>query len=161
VKTFKLANAALNNLTLSSNMQSVDFMLAMARTVKDIDLDHVTFVQYPAADHPYQAGRLTPRDDLAQEIFDGLKAGKQLKPTGLGEGVQVDGVDKTTLQPDAAAQDPAVQDPAVQDPAVQDPAAPSTTTTPDPAASDVVELPSDITGVQANQSACSLGRTVN
>lgn len=146
VKVYSIAKAAVSNMTLSSNMQSVDFMLAMARTVKDIDLDHVAFVQYPAGDHPYQAGRLTPNRDSATKLFDAIKNGQQLNITGVGEGVAVNGVDSsganTTAEPTEA-------------PAPTEGVA---TPTPDPSAP--VDLPSDITGVRPDQTICSLGRTV-
>lgn len=151
VKVFSLAKAAVTNMTLSNNMQSVDFMLAMARTVKDIDLDHVNFVQYPASDHPYQAGRLTPNRDSATILFDAIKSGQQLDVTGVGQGVEVNGVDADGA---TATDDTAVTDPT----ATPTPTEEGATPTPDP--SGKVKLPSDITGVRPDQTICSLGRTV-
>lgn len=144
VKVFKLAKAAVNNMTLSKGMDSVDFMLAMARTVKDIDTSSVTFVTYPALDHPYQKGRLTPDRDKAQMVFDALKSDQPIEVVPDGDVVEDDSADK----PGASVADPT---------ATPDPAATPTPTS-DP--SGAVEPPSDIKGVTADQSICSRGRTV-
>ncbi|QIK63133.1 hypothetical protein G7068_07910 [Leucobacter viscericola] len=154
VKVFSLAKAAVTNMTLSKNMQSVDFMLAMARTVKDIDLDRVNFVQYPATDHPYQEGRLTPNRVSAEALFDVIKSGQPFDLTGVGQGVAIDGVDSSGTN---ATADPATPD-ATETPTPTP--TPTDGTTPTPNANGKVELPSDITGVRPDQNICSLGRTV-
>ncbi|WP_243854547.1 LCP family protein [Canibacter zhoujuaniae] len=60
VKVYQLAKAAVENMTLSRNIASVDFLRGLAKTLSEVDLGNVNFVQYPALPHPYQEGRLTP-----------------------------------------------------------------------------------------------------
>src|SRR5690606_26403015 len=60
VKVYGLAKAGFENLTMSSSMASVQFMQQLAGTVVDIDLNRVTFVQYPSYTHPSLPGRLSP-----------------------------------------------------------------------------------------------------
>ena len=184
VKVYALAKAAVENMTLSSNMADVQFMQAMAGTVKDIDLERINFVQYPSSNHPYAEGRLTPNYESAQVLFDTLLSGQPFAVTGVGEGVEVEG-EGTDPATDPATTDPATTDPATTEPAIDpetglaiDPATgwlidPETGLPIDPETGLPVEetpqettddgsvlLPSDITGSGAAQQTCSLGRTV-
>ena len=49
VKLYGIANAATQNMLLSSNLKSLDTMVSIAKALKDIPLDSVTFVQYPGS----------------------------------------------------------------------------------------------------------------
>lgn len=156
VKVYKLAKAALSNMTLSKDMATPDFMLAMASTVKDIDLERVNFLQYPAARHPYQEGRLTPKRDSAEVMFEVIESGQPFDITGVGQGVEVDGVDANGSK----VADDATTDGGLGDNPTTTPAPTEEGTTPTPDSSGTVQLPSDITGVRPDQAICSLGRTV-
>ena len=160
VKVYALAKAGVDNMTLSSNMANVQFMQAVAGTVKDIDLDRINFVQYPTFTHPYEEGRLTPDYANAQTLFEVIESGQPFAVTGIGEGVEAEGVDPSADPSAPAAEDPAATDPATQDPAAptEDPAAPAETTP--PPSDGPVRLPPEITGQQAATETCSQGRTV-
>jgi hypothetical protein len=49
VKLYSIAKAALSNMTLSSALQDPARLMAIARTLQDIDLSKIVFVQYPTA----------------------------------------------------------------------------------------------------------------
>ncbi|MHA3683476.1 LCP family protein [Leucobacter sp. HY1908] len=160
VKVYGLAKAGVENMTLSKNMATVQFMQALAGTVKDIDLDRINFVQYPTFSHPYEEGRLTPDYLNAQTLMDIVKSGQPFAVTAVGEGVAPDA--GAAGDPSVPAEDPAMTDPAA-DPAVDpetglpiegDGAAPPVD------ASGAVKLPENITGQQASNETCSAGRTV-
>lgn len=142
VKVYGLAKAGVENMTLSSNMATVQFMQALAGTVKDIDLERINFVQYPSFTHPYEAGRLTPDYASAQVLFDVLKSGQPFEVVSRGEAV----VDLT----------PSAEDPAAvptEEAPVEGGETPPPTTGP-------VQLPGNITGQSAANETCSAGRTI-
>jgi LCP family protein required for cell wall assembly len=49
VKLYSIAKAALSNMTLSSALQEPTKLIAIARTLQDIDLSRIAFIQYPTA----------------------------------------------------------------------------------------------------------------
>lgn len=176
VKVYALAKAAVENMTLSSKMASVDFMQAVAGTVKDIDLERINFVQYPSSTHPYESGRLTPDYENAEKLFALIESGQPFEVTATGEGVDT-GEDPAAEDP-AATPDPTTDptaeapeidpatglpiDPATGlpiepeiDPATGEPIVPTTS-----ADSGPVKLPEQITGQTADKQTCSAGRTV-
>ena len=156
VKVYGLAKAGVDNMTLSSSMASVQFMQAVAGTVKDIDLDRINFVQYPAFTHPYQEGRLTPDSVNAQLLFDVLKSGQPFSVTGTGEGVVKEG-EEPAEDPNAVTEDPNA---VVEDPNAEAPVEPETTEGPVTDENGAVLLPEGITGQDASTATCSAGRTV-
>lgn len=156
IKVYGLAKAGVENMTLSSNVATVQFMQSLAGTVADIDLERINFVQYPSYSHPYQAGRLTPDYASATTLFDILIAGQPFEVASMGTGV-------ATVEPEAPV-DPAAPAEGTEaapvegtDPAAEgaDPAAPAEAAPPGP-----VVLPDNITGQSAATQTCSQGRTV-
>lgn len=157
LKVFSLAKAGLENMTLSTSMASMKFMQAAAGTVKDIDLDHINFVQYPSVTHPYQAGRLRPDYASAKLLLDAVKSGKSIEVTDSGmvaEQQNSQGDGSTTGDTDTTTTSP------TETPTTTDPGTTTTdpTTSADPNAP--VKLPSNITGLNSSGSYCSAGRTV-
>jgi LCP family protein required for cell wall assembly len=70
-KVYQLARAATSNMTLSENFAQLDTLAAIALALKDVPLQNVVFVQYPAADGssgPY-LGKLQPIPTQADELF--------------------------------------------------------------------------------------------
>lgn len=149
VKVYGLAKAGVENMTLSKNMASVQFMQAIAGTVKDIDLDRINFVQYPSFSHPYETGRLTPDYVNGQILMDIVMSGQAFEVSAVGEGVATDPATDPAADP---ATDPAA------DPAVEP--APEEGVTPPAGDGGAVKLPDGITGQQASRETCSAGRTV-
>ena len=152
VKVYGLAKAGVENMTLSSNMATVQFMQALAGTVADIDLERINFVQYPSFSHPYQEGRLTPDYPSADTLIEILLAGQPFEVGSMGEGV-------ATVDPVEAAPVDGTEAPGE----VTDHAAPTDGTTA-PTDGTAVEtgpvvLPQNITGQSAATQTCSQGRT--
>lgn len=77
-KLVKLANAAAQNLQLSTSMASIDTMVSMALALKDIPPENVTFVSYPVVG--YDERRVAPDWGTAQILFDYIRADQ---PFGL------------------------------------------------------------------------------
>lgn len=152
-KVYALAKAGVENMTMSSNMARVEFMQAVAGTVKDIDLERINFVQYPSVAHPYEEGRLTPNYEDAEILFDVLKSGEAFTPGATGEGVD----DGTTPEDETVA--PPVDDAApAETPATE---APADGSAKPPVTDDgKVKLPESVTGLPADVEACQGGRTV-
>lgn len=196
VKVYGLAKAAVENMTLSKGMASVQFMQQVANTVKDIDLSHINFVQYPSFDHPYQEGRLTPDYASGDALFELIKAGQPFSVDSLGEGVEVEGetaadaaaaadgtgtaADGTTIDPTTGLPiDPNTGLPVDDSSAAADGTAPvddssagatgavddSSGTVDGTGASGTTDgtgtaLSDNVTGVTADKTICSAGRTV-
>ena len=164
VKVYGLAKAAVENMTMSKNMASVQFMQQVANTVKDIDLQNINFVQYPSFDHPYQTGRLTPDYASGDALFALIKSGQPFSVNGVGEGVEVEGENaagtgETAAPESGTAGDPNAAEPST-DPATGEQAPQDQSAAPTTAAPEEPALPDNVTGVQADKSVCSLGRTV-
>lgn len=154
VKVYGLAKAGVENMTLSSNMASVQFMQALAGTVKDIDLDRINFVQYPTTDHPYQEGRLLPDRDSAQIVLDLIESGQPFEVTGRGQAVEEEASDDPVAENAEGSETEAPVE-------TEAPADGTETPAPTEEANDEpVQLPDNITGQGAAAETCSAGRTV-
>lgn len=146
VKVYSLAKAGLENMTLSSNMATVQFMQAVAGTLKDIQLENINFVQYPTYSHPSIEGRLVPDYENANLLFEVLMSGQAFDVTATGEGV-------------AAVETAPVEEVPVEEVPVEE-APVEGAVEPTPEVPARVELPPGITGQPAAKQTCSQGRTV-
>lgn len=95
-KLYKIADAAVVSMELSSNFKNADVLVAIARALSNLDLDRVTFVQYPGVfvlsePGPYK-GKVKPVASVAQALFDKIKADEPfaLPSAGDGDGSVVD-----------------------------------------------------------------------
>ena len=140
IKLYSLAKAAAANMTLSTSLNNIVVMVSIAKALKDIPLDRVSFVQYPT--YTVETG-LEPNTDDADVLMQAIAADQAVVPAGVGQGSQ---------QADPAAP--------VAPPATD--AAPQPTTTAPPApVSTPVALPDSITGQTAADQTCSAGRTLD
>ena len=74
-RLYSLANAAANNIHLSTSLAHTDTMVSMALALADIDLDRLVFVQYPGStEDPDFPGRVVPIRDLADTMFAKIAA---------------------------------------------------------------------------------------
>jgi LCP family protein required for cell wall assembly len=84
---YKLANAAADNMQLSTSLASLDTMYSMALALKDIPLDSITFVQYPGRLNVpgiyYE--KVLPDAAKATQLFDLIKADTPFKLANDGE----------------------------------------------------------------------------
>jgi LCP family protein required for cell wall assembly len=147
---YKLASAALGNMTLSSSLSSPDTLVSLALALRDLTPADIVFVQYPVVDDPDQPGRVIPAESDAAVLEAALQADQKFT---LGD--QSEGRGSTT-------DDTAVPAPDTETPAPADPAAPADTTAPGSAvptepAPVTTTLPSTITGQTAAEATCSVG----
>ena len=142
IKLYSIAKAAVDNMELSTSLQSMDTMVSIAMALKDIPLDKVVFVQYPVYNVD---GGVEPDESAADDLMASILA--DASPT-LAPG---DADFLSVADPAAGATDAPVDPAATADPA--DPAA----TEPTPTAS---ALPSNVYGQDASQYTCSAGRTL-
>ncbi len=113
-KVYGIANAALQNMQLSSNLKSADTMYQIALALKDIPLENVTFVQYPGTTGKggiYQ-GKVAPVTSTANLLFEKIRTDTPFSLAAAGDGRG------STLDPNAA---PLPTDTTTADPAVPAP----------------------------------------
>ena len=141
VKLYSIAKAVLSNMTLSTALQNPTQLMSIARTLQDIDLSKIAFVQYPTA---YTDGfaAVVPSESAAV-VNAALQADR---PVAIDPAATNDSDFGTVADPNAPAQPetPATEAPATEAPAATDPASP-------PAEA----LPSDVTGQTAADVRCS------
>jgi LCP family protein required for cell wall assembly len=109
-----LANAAARNIQLSTSLAYPETMVSMALAIKDLDLDRLVFVQYPAVDDPAYPGKVVPAPELAGTMFAKIAAD----------------------EPFALTADPPAPVPSVTDPPADAPATPPATDAATDAATD-------------------------
>jgi anionic cell wall polymer biosynthesis LytR-Cps2A-Psr (LCP) family protein len=78
---YKLATAATKSMQLSSSLDSVDTLIALAQALKGIPLNNVQFVQYPGstAGTGIYAGKVQPNMVLGNQLFSLIRADKPFK----------------------------------------------------------------------------------
>ncbi|PXA70348.1 LCP family protein [Cryobacterium arcticum] len=141
IKLYSIAKAAVDNMELSTSLQSMDTMVSIAMALKDIPLDKVVFVQYPVF---VVDGGVEPDESAAADLIAAVNA--DVSPTlAPGEADFLSVADPNAAVP-AEPVDPA---------APVDPADPAAEPTPSESA-----LPSNVYGQDASQLTCSAGRPV-
>ena len=92
-KLYNIAQAAIANMELSSNFSNPDTLIAIARALSTLELDKVTFVQYPGSTGQpgIYAGKVKPNAALAKQVFDLILADQPFALTpGTDRGSDVD-----------------------------------------------------------------------
>jgi LCP family protein required for cell wall assembly len=139
-KLYGLASAAASNIQLSTSLKSLDSMVSLALTMKDVDLNNIVFVQYPTAEAYDDPNKVVPQQELADALFAKVVADQ---PFTLADGSTGTG---STVVEDPAAEAP-VPDPAVTEAAPGDPAVTEVPTGPE-----VIE---GLTGQTAAEQTCA------
>ena len=145
-KLYSLANVVADPkyFTLSSDLARVDTMVSLAQALRTIDLNNITFVQYPGTTNdPDFPGKVVPTQDAADTLFALIEADQ---PFTLGANSQPIG---STIEPTA----PAEPEAPVESAAPVDPSAPVDPATPDAAAPPVLD---GVTGSTAQQETCAI-----
>ncbi|KQQ53472.1 hypothetical protein ASF68_12945 [Plantibacter sp. Leaf314] len=143
---YSLAKAAAQNMQLSDSLTSLDTMIAIAMTLREVDLSNIAFVQYP---NEAVEGGVEPIDDAATALFAALANDQPIQLTGAT------GAGAVANPADPAPADPAEGADAGADPAATAPPADATDTS-----AGAVVLPSSVQGQTADQRTCSRGRTL-
>ncbi|MDO9397860.1 MAG: LCP family protein [Herbiconiux sp.] len=97
-KLYGLAQAAAQNITPSTSLQSADSMVSLALTLKDVDLSQVVFVQYPTEAYVEDANKVQPTYELADALFERVLTDQ---PVNLAADSTVEG--STVVPTDGAA----------------------------------------------------------
>jgi LCP family protein required for cell wall assembly len=136
-KVYGIARAVVENMSLSTSMDSPAAIASIALTVKDVPTDRFTFVQYPNVRRT--DGRVDPDTQAGAELIRTVSSDSdfRLAPGSIGGGVQAP---KSTPAPSASSSSGS--------------AAPdAATATPDPG----TVLPKDVTGQTAAEETCAHG----
>lgn len=143
-KLFSIAKAAAGNMTLSTSLNDINRMVAIAGALKNIPLENIVFVQYPNALGTVngQSGVL-PLEGAAAELFAAIERGEPVQLTG---GTGLGSVAAET--PDGGAGDGGTAEPGT-----------GAGETPDPSASAGAGavLPPAVQGQNAGEVTCSAG----
>src|SRR5579875_496262 len=73
-KLYGLAQAAAQNVRLSQSLASIDTIVTMALALKDMDLKHLVFVQYPTGADPENPNKVVPNTELADALMRRVRA---------------------------------------------------------------------------------------
>ena len=138
IKVYNIANAAISNMSLTSNFAHPDVLVSVARALATLDLDRVTFVQYPGVTGGtgiYEK-KVKPVTAVATALFAQIKADQPFALEKAGDG------DGSIVDPNAT------------------PLAPDPNETVDPSAPPEAALPviAGLTGQTAADQTCSVGR---
>ena len=128
-KIYTIAQAAITNMELSSNFRNADTLMAIARALATLELDQVTFVQYPGTtNNPgLYLGKVKPTTAVADQLFAKILADEPFTLMAEGDG--------SGSIPD-----------------------PNATPTPESSADPSAEVIAGLTGQTAAAQTCSVGR---
>jgi len=142
VTLYGLANAALSNMFLSTELGKVDSMVSIAKALQGVQLDKVAFLRYPVSGDPDDRNRVVV-NEADSEILNAALAADT--PLDLSQVPTADSATPADGSGDVPATDPAT-----------DPAAdPAATAAPDAGGATV--LPDSFTGQTAAKVTCSVG----
>ena len=170
VKVYGLGKAAVENMTLSDSMANVGFMQAVAGIVREVDLDSITFVQYPSLSHPYESSRLVPDPYAGPLLMERILSGEPIGDLQAGAAVAED--PQTTDGGSESGETTSSADPSAETEAPAEPAPAETSDTGGTVTgaegdangdgvggSEAPEtLPQNVTGQRASKITCSAGR---
>jgi anionic cell wall polymer biosynthesis LytR-Cps2A-Psr (LCP) family protein len=148
---YKLASAALSNMTLSSTLSSPDTLVRLALALKDIQPAGIVFVQYPVVDDPRDPNRVVESTTDAAALNAALNADEKftLGDDSAGRGSVSDATAPVATTPPAGPG--ATSSPSDATAGSASPADSAATTSPP------TTLPSTITGQSAAEATCSVG----
>ncbi|WP_423922163.1 LCP family protein [Frigoribacterium sp. 2-23] len=149
---YKLASAALSNMTLSSTLNSPDTLVQLALAMNDLSPAGIVFVQYPVIDDPRNPNRVVAATADATTLNTALKNDTRFTLGDASTGRA--SVDDGTAAPTESA--PATTAPSTPAPTEGATGAASGAAS-TPAEAPVTTLPSTISGQSAAEATCSVG----
>jgi LCP family protein required for cell wall assembly len=144
---YRIATSATQSMTLSNSLRNVSTLVSMAGVFRNMDLDRITFVQYPSTTGVggVYEGKVAPIQSVARQLTDALQADLPVVADRTGQG-SVEDPNAAPVTPPVDQVDPA----APADPAAPvDPAAPETPAAPEP------EAINGLLGQSAAQNTCA------
>ena len=87
-KLYSIANAALTNMSLTANFAHPDVLVAVAKALADLELESVTFVQYPGTTGQpgIYSGKVKPITSVANALFAQILADEPFALPSAGDG---------------------------------------------------------------------------
>ncbi|NHI16236.1 LytR family transcriptional regulator [Microbacterium sp. CBS5P-1] len=131
----RLSNAVVDNATLSTGLADPMAMVQIANAVAGVPLSDYAFIQFPAVDYPLDTNKVAPDTAAWAQVAAALEANEPI----------------VFEEEDAATETPAPEE--TTDPTEQIEASP--TQSPEPTESATVELPSNLSGSNADDALCS------
>jgi len=149
VTLLRLAKVGLENVDPSTSLTDPATIAKVAMAVKNVPFDEINFLQYPVWDDPYDANRVVPNYEDADQLWAALESNQPLFLTGdAGSGVVGgDGATPEPTEPEGGE---------VVDGGEAEGGEPTPTETP-VAPEGSFQLPSTITGSSAAADTCSNG----
>ncbi|PZE37697.1 LCP family protein [Curtobacterium sp. MCPF17_031] len=153
ITLYKLAGAALSNMTLSDGLAQTRTLVGLASALRGMSTSSMLFVQYPVVDDPADSARVVVDEANAHTLNVALQTDERttLNDSSTGRASR-ESSDTASPSASAAPSAPATT-PGAATPAPETPA-PETTTTSSPSST---PLPSSITGQSAAEQTCSVG----
>ncbi|PYY34863.1 LCP family protein [Curtobacterium sp. MCBD17_030] len=153
ITLYKLAGAALSNMTLSDGLAQTRTLVGLASALRGMSTSSMLFVQYPVVDDPADSARVIVDEANAHTLNVALQTDERTtlndSSTGRASRESPDTASPSaSASPSAPATTPGAATTAPETPA------PETTTTSSPSST---PLPSSITGQSAAEQTCSVG----
>jgi LCP family protein required for cell wall assembly len=104
IALYSLANAAVQNVTLSRSMSTPATMVRMAAALRSMNLSHLVFVQYPTVPYPPNPNKVMPNATLAAKLVDRVRHDRRiaLDSHALGTAVRSSGSASSSPKPSAS-----------------------------------------------------------
>ena len=152
---YKLAGAALSNMTLSDGLAQTRTLVGLASTLRGMSTSSMLFVQYPVVDDPADPARVVVDETNAHALNVALQTDERTSLSDSSTGrASRESSGTASPSPTSAPSTPAASSPAASSGSGSGTPAPETTTTSSPSST---PLPSSITGQSAAEQTCSVG----
>ena len=150
---YKLAGAALSNMTLSDGLAQTRTLVGLASTLRGMSTSSMLFVQYPVVDDPADPARVVVDETNAHALNVALQTDERTSLSDSSTGrASRESSGTASPPPTSAPSTPAGSSSAAT--SESSTPAPETTTTSSPSST---PLPSSITGQSAAEQTCSVG----
>jgi len=150
---YKLAGAALSNMTLSDGLAQTRTLVGLASTLRGMSTSSMLFVQYPVVDDPADPARVVVDETNAHALNVALQTDERTSLSDSSTGrASRESSGTASPSPTSAPSTPAGSSSAAT--SESGTPAPETTTTSSPSST---PLPSSITGQSAAEQTCSVG----
>ena len=150
---YKLAGAALSNMTLSDGLAQTRTLVGLASTLRGMSTSSMLFVQYPVVDDPADPARVVVDETNAHTLNVALQTDERTSLSDSSTGrASRESSGTASPSPTSAPSTPAGSSSAAT--SESSTPAPETTTTSSPSST---PLPSSITGQSAAEQTCSVG----
>ncbi|WP_258375341.1 LCP family protein [Curtobacterium sp. MCSS17_008] len=163
VTLYKLAGAALSNMTLSDGLAQTRTLVGLASTLRGMSTANMLFVQYPVVDDPDDTAHVLVAEEPAHALNVALQRDQKTSladsSTGRASEESPTAGSTPSASPSSGAEAPAAPSPTEEPSAASStgPAAPGSTGSGTTSTPSATPLPSSISGQSASEQTCSVG----